>query len=379
MQLLAKTFEGLEPVLAQEIQQLGGKNIQILRRAVRYEGGKKLLYRSNLELRTALRILLPMHQFRIRDIDDMYRKTLRIEWSKYFSIEDTFAIDAVTSGEIVTHSKYAALKLKDAIADHFRRKFRQRPSVDKDDPTLRINLHIHKNTCTISFDSSGSSLHLRGYRTGTVPAPMNEVLAAGLVLASNWQCDTVLLDPMCGSGTILTEAAMIAYNIAPNRLRKFALRKWKNFDKKLWETILEEADDNIKEFDHLIIGSDKDFKAMKAARENIFSAHLEGKVEIMRTPFEKLEVPAPTGTIITNPPYDERLEEEDIEALYSSIGDLLKQHYTGWNAWLISSNKDAIKKIGLRPSKKMTLFNGPLECKFLGFEMYQGSKKDKEV
>lgn len=377
MQLLAKTMLGLEQVLAQELQELGATNILPLQRAVQFEGDQKLLYRANLELRTALRILKPFHSFKTKHENHLYKKLREIDWETYLGVDDTLAIDAVTTSKYLTHSKYLSLKTKDAIVDQFREKYERRPSIDLKRPTVRLNIHINSdNVCTLSLDSSGESLHKRGYRVDAVEAPINEVLAAGMILLSGWQKDCIFLDPMCGSGTIPIEAAYYAYNIPPQLYRDyFGFKKWKDFDADLWETVLREAKERIQNFTFPIFGFDSDFQALKISSQNVLAAHLEGKVEIDLQKFEKLEPPAEKGFMIMNPPYDERLPVSDTEAFYKKIGDTLKQNFAGYTAWIISSNLDALKNIGLRPSRKMTLFNGPLECKFQKYDLYKGSKK----
>lgn len=380
MKYIAKTLFGLESILAEELQQIGASNIRIGTRAVFFEGDLRVLYRANYELRTAIRILVELTEFKVFDEKMLYRKIREFNWSDYLTNNQTFAIDAVTSSKQFTHSKYVALKTKDAIADQFRERYGRRPNVDIKDPDLRIHVYINQNQCAVSLDSSGDSLHRRGYRTQALEAPISEVLAAGMLLLSGWDGKTALIDPMCGSGTIIIEAALIAYGIPPQRYReKFGFMGWSNFQPDLWEEVVEAANRQIKETDVPLFGYDKDFKAIKIAAENAFNAQLEGKIQFERKKFERLEKPAEEGVIIMNPPYDERLESDNIIGLYQMIGDQLKQTFTGYEAWIISSNKDAIKRIGLRPSKKLTLFNGKLECKYHKFEMYAGTKKQKEV
>lgn len=377
MKLLVKTLAGLEPVLEKELRSLGAADVEPLTRAVACRGDRELLYRANLELRTALRILTPIATFSVHNENDLYREIRGIDWSQYMTVTDTLAVDAVTSSKGLRHSKYAALKTKDAIVDQFRQKTGRRPSVDIANPALRINLHVAGARGTLSLDASGDSLHKRGYRVDSLAAPINEVLAAGMVLISGWQRDCPFLDPMCGSGTILIEAALYAYNIPPQlHRRSFGFQRWPDYDEDLWNRIVREARKRIRNhFEYDLLAFDHNFRAVKIARQNALAAHLEGKVQIERQRFERLEPPAERGFIIMNPPYDERLPEKDIEAFYQMIGDRLKQSFPGYEAWIISSNKSAVKKIGLRASKKMTLYNGALECKFLRYELYEGSKK----
>jgi putative N6-adenine-specific DNA methylase len=379
MRILAKTMFGLEEILAEEIRQLGGQQIELLSRAVAFEGDKRLLYRANLELRTALRVLLPIRSFKVRDEQALYNMVKQINWAQYMGVDDTLAIDAAVSSTIFTHSQYVALKSKDAIVDRFRQEYGRRPSVDLKNPVLRINIHIQGDECTVSLDSSGQSLHKRGYRVDALEAPINEVLAAGMILLSGWQRDCAFVDPMCGSGTILIEAATYAHNIAPQLNRDaFGFKRWRDYDADLWQDLQEEARKRIQPFSHGLFGYDKDFQAMKIARQNALAAHLEGKVSVDRKAFERLEPPAEEGLIIMNPPYDERIGNEDIGSFYQMIGDRLKQAFAGYEAWVISSNAEAMKRFGLRPSRKIALYNGSLDCRFQQYLLYTGSRKAKK-
>lgn len=380
MQFIAKTFAGLETVLQNEIEKLGAENINLLKRAVSFEGDLELLYRANYELRTALRILQPIAQFEVRNENELYESIKSIDWSKYMSHRDTLAIDAVVNSSNFNHTNYVALKSKDAIVDQFRESFGRRPSIDVDDPTLRINIHIGGTTCNVSLDSTGDSLHKRKYRVVSTVAPISEVLAAGMIQLSGWKFDRNFIDPMCGSGTIIIEAAMIACNIAPQVLRKeFAFMKWPNFDKSLLRRIKSDARLRQRPFAFKILGFDKDEEAISACRRNIQEIiALQGKIKVEQANFETLEPIPEKGLLMMNPPYDERLAEENIKELYGNIGTRMKHFYAGYEAWIISANFGALKNVGLRPSKKIPLFNGPLECKFQKYEMYEGSKKGKK-
>ena len=376
MKLIAKTLAGLEPILANELQALGATEIQPIRRAVTFCGDKRLMYRANLELRTALRILVPIGQFQATHEKEFYQKIRKMDWSRFLDLKDSFAVHAITFSDYFNHSHYIALKTKDAIVDQFRAKTGKRPGVDLKNPKLRIQVYITGKECSIALDSSGESLHKRGYRVASVEAPINEVLAAGLIMMTNWSGDSNFLDPMCGSGTFLIEAAMIALNIPPQRNRnQFGFLKWNDFEPDLWEEVQQDAAQMQRSLNCSILGSDQSFKAIKATQQNILAANLEGKIEVDRKKFEHLSKPFPTGQLLMNPPYDERLKQSDVNVFYSAIGDQLKQEFTGFTAWIISSNKEALKHIGLRPSQKTTVYNGQLECKFQKFEMYQGSKK----
>lgn len=372
MKLLAKTLHGLEDVLADELTILGATNIEKGTRVVSFEGDKTLLYRANLELRTALRILKPFREFKTKHPNHLYKKIRETDWSEFLGLNTTFAITAVTQSKYMKHSKFIALKIKDAIVDQFRDQTGERPSIHTKEPDVALHAYIGRdNVCSLSLDSSGPPLFKRGYRVGVLEAPINEVLAAGMIKLAGWQQDCAFIDPMCGSGTLLIEAALMAYNIPPQLHRNyFCFQKWSDFDKDLWEEVKQNAREQIREFPYPIMGYDKDFKAIKVSSQNIISAHLEGKVEVKRQNFERLSPPAEKGFIMTNPPYNERIGVEDMRAFYKMIGDRLKQQFTGYHAWLISSNKQALGFIGLRPSKKMTLFNGKLECRFQGYELY---------
>ncbi len=374
--IIAKTSFGLEDVLVEELKKLGIKDIEKGNRVVTFEGDKTLLYKANLWLRTANRLLVPIRQFNIKNDEDLYQKVKNIVWEDIFSIDQTFAIDSTVFSPLFNHTKYAAFKTKDAIADRFRDKFDKRPDVDTDFPHIRINLHIDAdNNCTISLDSSGDPLFKRGYRDSRSIAPIKEDLAAGLILLSDWDKKSNLLDLFCGSGTILIEAAMIAHNIAPNLIRKeFGFFNWKNFDKALFEEIKEDAIDEQIDFDKKIIGIDNDGRVLGMCRANLQAANLLDKVELHKKEFNDFEAPQYKGVIVSNPPYGERIGE-NVDELYKAFGDNLKSQYDGWSAWFISSNIEALKKVGLRPSRKIKLFNGSLECRLMKYEMYRGTKK----
>lgn len=372
--LIAKTFNGLEEVLAQELEQLGAEEIHILKRAVSFVGNKEMMYKANFHLRTAIRILKPITKFSASDTDELYRGIQEIDWSKYIGPKDTIAIDSVVSSEDFKHSKFVTYRVKDAIVDQFFYKTGDRPSVRVVNPSLRINVHIDRNTCTVSLDSSGESLHKRGYRVGETPAPLNEVLAAGMILLSGWDKKTNFIDPMCGSGTILIEAALIAYNIPPGLYRKeFGFEKWSDFDAQLWDDIYNEETEV--DYDGQIFGADISDKAMDIAEENIRNAGLRRKIKLKVCPFQQFLPAVNEGILITNPPYGERLKLRDLEGLYKMIGERLKHHFVGFDAWILSYTKECFNSIGLRPTRKITLFNGALECKFQKYSMYSGSKK----
>lgn len=377
-ELIAKTFHGLEETLAQEIREIGGKIIAIQTRAVRFETDQKGMYRANLELRTALRILKPIHTFRAYKSNQLYSRTQLVDWSEYMDVDDTLAIDSVVSSRFFKHSKYASLKVKDAIVDQFREKTGSRPSIDTSAPTLRVHLYIKEQEVTLLLDASGDSLHKRGYRLESNEAPLNEVLAAGLVLLSDWRGNTPFFDPMCGSATILIEAMMIARNIAPNLQRDYyGFLTWKDFDADLWADVLEDAEARIVDCKQPVFGADISEDTLDIAINNIERAGFEDEIDLLVGDFFEQAAPIEEeGCIIMNPPYGERLQPEDIEAFYKKIGDQFKQVYTGWEAWVLSGNIPALKRVGLRASRRLPLFNGPLECRLYQFKMYRGSKKD---
>ncbi len=375
--MTAKTLFGLEPILAEELTAIGATDVIVHNRAVSFKGTTETLYKGNYLCRTALRILVPIKTAEVSTQEELYKAISQINWEQYIDATDTIAIDSV-AGETTgfTNSMFVSLKAKDAIVDQFRAKHGVRPSVDIEFPTLRINIHIFKSTCTISLDSSGKSLHKRGYRVDASKAPLNEVLAAGLVLLSGWDKKSNFVDPMCGSGTILIEAAMIAKNIPPGYYRKeFGFEKWKNFDKECWENILEESKKNIIETNTIILGNDNATSTIKIAKINLKEAGFRDAVKLVQEDMREMTPPEGGGTAIINPPYGERLDKDDILELYKSIGDTLKKKYEGYNVWIITSNSDAAKNIGLKTSRKIPIFNGPLECRFLKFEMYRGTKK----
>ena len=377
-ELIAKTLAGLEDILANELKEISAEDIQILVRAVGFKGDTELMYKANYLCRTAIKILKPLTSFTIRNEDDLYKEIKKIDWWDYMDVDDTLAVDCTLSASSITHSKYASLKTKDAIVDKFRDKYDERPSVDIEKPTLRVNVHIFKDNCSVSFDSSGVSLHKRGYRKATDMAPINELLAAGMILLSGWKKDCNFIDPMCGSGTILIEAALIANNIPSGYYRKtFGFEHWKDFDKDLWEKVKREASENITEFEHRIIGADKSAKSIRIAGENIKNAKLHKDIELSHVAIEDNFPPDGGGIIVTNPPYGERMKIDDIVELYSLIGDSLKNQFTGFDAWILSSNNIALKRVGLRTSRKIPLYNAKLECKYVKFEIYKGSLKKK--
>ena len=377
--MVAKTFYGFEDVLSKELLKLGAQKIEKGSRSVSFYGDKGFLYKANLSLRTAIKILKPIKSFKFKDQDDFYNKIYKIEWDNYLDKEGSFLVNSIVfHSEMFNHSQYVSQKAKDAVVDRFRDIFKKRPDVDLKHPDLRINIHINRNSCNVSLDSSGESLHKRGYKAFGTVAPINEILAAGIVLMSGWKADSDFLDPMCGGGTILIEAAMIACNMAPNLNRnEFAFEKWKDWDEDLFDLIEKSVLNKIIKFDHKIIGYDISGGVIKKAKENIKNAELEIDVSVEKMDFFTTSKEEDSKLhILFNPPYDKRISY-DIKQMYTSIGDTLKNNYTNSNAWIITSNIEALKHIALHPSKKIKLYNSNLEARLVNYEIYKGSKKEK--
>ena len=388
--MLAKTFKGLEEVLAQELIALGANEVQLERRAVSFRGDKALLYRANLCLRTALRILVPIASFKAKDTDALYNQLRKINWSAYMKSSTTFAIDATVYSETFRNSRFVTYRVKDAIADYWMEKENQRPSVSTREPDLLINIHIGNEQVTVSLDSSGESLHKRGYRVATTEAPISEVLAAGMLLMAGWNGQSDLYDPMCGSGTFLIEAALIARNIAPGVFRSaYAFEKWPDFDADLWSDIYND-DSHERDFAHKIYGSDASFYAIQQAAKNIKAAGVQKDIELKQIRIEEIKWSndAINGQMVNdkmvnalvmlNPPYGERLHSnKEMEDLYAAIGSTLKHQFAGSTAWIISSNAAAMKCIGLKPSKKYHLLNGELDCQFNRYDLFAGKRNDQ--
>ena len=374
--MLAKTMYGLEEILADELKNLGAQNIKIQNRAVSFKGDTGFMYKANLNLRTCLRILKPIQTFQAHNEKELYKNILKIDWEKYLTTESTFATHATTNSEVFNHSKYASLLVKDGIADYFRNKYDKRPNVDAENPDLTINLHINKHTCTVSLDSSGESLHKRGYKLDTIIAPMNEVLASGLILLSGWNKQDNFHDPMCGSGTLLIEAAMIAYNIPANIFRnKFGFESWKDFDSELFEKIKDVSLDKEVDFKGTITGGDNFQKAIRISRKNIENALMFENIKVKNEDFFETSIKE-NSFVIFNPPYGERIEL-GINEFYEKVGDSLKNNYKNCTVWIISSDLENMKMIGLKPTKKINLMNANLKCSFREFKIYVGSKKSK--
>ena len=386
--MLAKTFKGLEEVLAQELIELGANDVQLERRAVSFKGDKALLYRANFCLRTAIRVLVPIRSEKLKakgrkPEDQVYEIAKTVDWSRYMTVDNTFVIDATVYSEFFHNSLFVTYRVKDAMVDYWSEKTGKRPSVNAENPDIRINLHIGNDMMTISLDSSGESLHKRGYRVATTEAPISEVLAAGMLRMAGWHGQSDFYDPMCGSGTLLIEAALMAHNIAPGVFRQtYAFEKWPDFDADLWSDIYND-DSHEREFTHKIYGSDASFYAIQQATKNIKSAGVAKDIELKQVRIEELKDLSslhpftPSPLVMINPPYGERLKSnKEMEDLYGAIGSALKHHFTGASAWIISSNVAAMKCIGLKPSKKLHLLNGELDCQFNKYDLFQGKRNE---
>ncbi|NLE36281.1 MAG: class I SAM-dependent RNA methyltransferase [Bacteroidales bacterium] len=378
MKFLAKTHYGLEQVLAEELKAMGATGVMPLNRAVAFEGTKLILYTVNYRSRLALSVLMPVASFGISGKKDLYEGTAAVEWDRYLDPDRTFAVTAVVNSPHFDHSGYPALVVKDAIADFFRRLQIARPSVDTRDPALLVNVHISNERVTISLDSTVVPLYRRGYRQGGGEAPLSEVLAAGMIALTGWRADTPLSDGMCGSGTIVAEAGLMARNIAPGRFRKsFGFMRWKDYDSALFRSVRFDAEKRERKSPVRIYGSDLSAEACAIALRNIKAAGLEDTVEITENDFFASPPPAETGTLIINPPYGHRLGTPDMAEFYGRIGTTLKHRYSGYSAWILSGDATAMKQVALKPFSRYKLLNGDIECRFQGYELYGGSRKNK--
>ena len=375
-ELIAKTFMGLEPVLAEELTRLGANNVQIGRRMVSFTGDKEIMYRANFQLHTAIRVLKPIKTFKAYSADDVYEEVKKIDWSLYLDLKKSFAVDSVVFSDEFRHSKFVSYKVKDAIVDQFREKTGQRPNISVANPDIRLNMHIADCQCTLSLDSSGESLHRRGYRQEAVEAPLNEVLAAGMILMTGWRGETDFIDPMCGSGTLPIEAALIARNIAPGVFRKeYAFEKWPDFDQNLFDMIYND-DSQEREFEHHIYGYDIDLSAVMKARLNVKAAGMTKDITIEQADFKDFQRPEAKSIIVTNPPYGERISTPNLLGTYKMIGETLKHQFKTNDAWILSYREECFENIGLKPSIKIPLYNGSLECEFRKYQMFEGKLKD---
>lgn len=375
-ELIAKTFQGLEEVLAKELTELGANDIQVGRRMVSFTGDQEMMYRANFCLRTAVRVLKPIKHFKAGDADEVYTAVKEIDWSRYLDLDTTFAVDSVVYSQDFRHSKFVAYKVKDAIVDYFRESTGKRPNIRITNPDIKLNIHISDTDCTLSLDSSGESLHRRGYRCATVDAPINEVLAAGILKLAGWDGATDFVDPMCGSGTLLIEAALIARNIYPGVFRKaFAFEKWRDFDRDLLDRIYND-DSQEREFHHKIYGYDLNQPAVDAAIANAKSAGVADCISVTRRPLQQFTQPAEPALMVTNPPYGERLVSPDLLGLYRTLGERLKHQFVGGEAWVITSREELFDQIGLKPSVRLPLFNGSLDCELRKYQVFSGKYQD---
>ncbi len=380
MKLIAKTLFGLEEVLAAELAALGAEKVRAGNRAVTFEGTKELLYKVNYNSRVALSFLVPVAEFTIAKPTDLYDGTVRVEWDRYLDPEKTYAVSSVVTSKHFTHSGYPALVVKDGIADFFRRLTSKRPSVDPRSPDLLVNLHISHDRVTISLDSTVMPLYKRGYREEQVAAPLNEVLAAGIIMLSGWKADVPLVDGMCGSGTIVAEAGLIARNIAPGRFRRsFGFMKWRDYDDVLLRSVRFDAEKKERKSPVKIFGSDISAEAIRIASSNITGAGLRETVSLTQADFLNTPPPAEKGFLIMNPPYGQRIGGEGMSEFYGEIGSRLKHNYHGYTAWVLSGDRDALKAIGLKSSRRYDLFNGNIECRLQGYDLYEGSMKGKDT
>lgn len=378
MILLAKTFKGLEEVLADELRELGATDVKVQRRAVRFQGDRALLYRANLNLRTASRVLMPVLTFEATDADEVYEQAKQVDWSQWMTVRTTFTIDSTVYSEQFRHSKYVTYRVKDAIADYWTEREGKRPNVNLTDPDLYVNVHIADRQVTLSLDSSGESLHKRGYRVAQTEAPLNEALAAGMLLLAGWKGQSDFYDFMCGSGTLLIEAALIAQNIGPGIFRKsFAFEKWRDFDRDLFEEIYND-DSRERPFNHHIYGSDAGYYAVQQALKNVREAGMQRFIDVRQIRMQELrDLHTEGALVVVNPPYGERLSrDKDVLRLYEDIGKCLKFQFTGATAWVLSSNEEALKCIGLKPSQRLHLLNGELDCRFNKYELFSGTRNE---
>ena len=378
IKIIAKTFYGLEDTLYSEIENLGAKKIKKLVRAVEFEGDLEMLYTANLKLRTALSIITPIFEFKAKDDQQLYDNIFNYNWGRIFNLHQSFAIFSVINTDYFNHSQFVSLKAKDAIADYFRQKYNERPDVDRKFPDIKIILHINQDKVTVLLDTSGKALFQRGYKTEITEAPINEVLAAGIILESGWDKKSTFIDPMCGSGTFLVEAAMIASNTAPNLYRqRFGFQNLRNYDELLWNSIVDKAVKEINDDIPEILGNDISDEVIEIAQGNINNTRFAKKIKLNCAHFTNFEHNQEEGTLITNPPYDERIKTADIIELYQDLGDTFKEKYHNFDCWVFSGNLPALKRLGLKTSRRIKLFNGAIEARLNLYKMYEGSKRTK--
>jgi putative N6-adenine-specific DNA methylase len=379
--IVVKTLTGLEELLAEELRQQGVQEPKVLRRGVSFQGGLEQLYRANMFCRTAISVLREIGSFSFSSQDDFYQKMRELDWGTHFGVEKTIVIYSVAArSELFTNTLFLSQLSKDAIVDAFREKTGERPSVNRDEADIRLNIYVNDNRCIVSLDSSGEPLFKRGYRREGGGAPLNEVLAAGLIMLSGWDKQSNFVDPMCGSATFSIEAGLMANDIAPGSMRKaFSFQNWNDYDAGLWEAIRAEAKNNQVGSRITIMASDMNAKVLDIARKNIMEAGLMGQIKLQRQEFFQFHPPAGGGWVMLNPPYGQRLKQENLPEFYRSIGDTLKNNYPGYKAGIITSDISAMKSIGLKPVLRTTVFNGALECKYMVYELFRGSHKDHVI
>ena len=372
-QYFATVARGLETIAAQELEGLGAQDVKPDFTGVYFAGDRALLYRVNLWSRTIFRVLMPIAEFRCYNSDMLYREVQKIPWDEYLDPDNTLAVNCTGGNEKLNHTHYTALQVKNAIADQQRLQFNKRSNVDVEHPDLLINIHIHQDRAILSLDSSGGSLHRRGYRPAMGLAPLKETLAAALLEMAEWTPDLPFLDPMCGSGTLPLEASLKALNIAPGLFReKFGFMTWRDFDEPLWDKLWAEAENSeLPELKEVIAGCDRDSDMLAQARTNAQQAGISGKIQFAQTELSQLEAPADRGVLICNPPYGERLgDASELGDLYKMLGDIFKNRFKGWNAFILTGNKELGKKVGLRTSRRIPVYNGSIPCTLLKYELY---------
>ncbi len=373
IKFFATAAKGLEETLEGEFKGLGITNATATSGGVNFSGSRADGYRACLWLRTANRVLEPIATFPCPSTEALYEGVYALNWEDRLTAKMTLAVDANIRDSELTHSRFVALKTKDAIVDKIRDRCGERPNVDPKNPDLKINLHLARNVCTVSLDLAGTGLHRRGYRRDPTIAPLKETLAAGLVQMTGWDKKSYFVDPMCGSGSLPLEAALIAGRKAPGLLAPdFGFQRWLDFDATIWQQLIQEAEELGRDIpSNLIFGSDRDKRAVDLARRNADSCGIGASVRWSYNDFAKLDPPGDSGTLICNPPYGERLGEvAELEAFYGKIGDTLKQRWKGWTAWVFTGNLELAKRVGLKPSRRIVLFNGPIECRLLKYELY---------
>ncbi|MEM8828012.1 MAG: class I SAM-dependent RNA methyltransferase [Cyanobacteria bacterium P01_G01_bin.19] len=368
----ATVSRGLEEVAAQELGRIGAKDIRPDFTGVHFKGDKKLLYKANLWTRTTFRILMPIARVKSFTGDELYKNVQKLDWDKYINSEMTLAVTCTGKSKNLNHTHFTALKIKNAITDWQKVRGGKRSSVDTEYPDLLVNAHIDGKHCILSLDSSGSSLHRRGYRPAIGAAPMKETLASAILELSEWTPDLAFLDPMCGSGTLPIEAALKGLNIAPGLYRDFGFQTWLDYDDKLWQSLIKEAEQQQKHnLDVPIIGSDRNLQVIRQAFVNAENSGLEDYVKFARKELVDIEPPADKGVLICNPPYGVRLgNEEELGELYKLLGDIFKQRFKGWTAYIFTGSMKLSKRVGLRTSKRVKLYNGAIPCTLLKYEMY---------